>query len=113
MTQNKSKIINLLIGNLSTAITHSVLEKSALFMGLSEKYRKELMNSFEIAKRYREKLNPVNSPLTTTDLEFIKFQLNKRINSELILRISKGYKNINLSIVEEEIDKALRELKIG
>lgn len=112
MTQNKGRIIDLLIGNLANGIVHSILEKSAGFIGLSEKYRKELINSFNIAKTYREKLNPLNTPLTYADKNYIRFHLQKRVNSELRLRISRGYKNINLSLIEEEIDNIFKKLKI-
>ncbi|MEK6927632.1 MAG: hypothetical protein AABX11_04325 [Nanoarchaeota archaeon] len=45
MTQNKSKILELFISNLSNAIVHSILEKAINFEGLTEKYRKELINT--------------------------------------------------------------------
>jgi hypothetical protein len=34
------------------------------------------------------------------------------VNIELNLRISKGYQNINLDLVEEYADKALKEMNI-
>ncbi|MEK6856030.1 MAG: hypothetical protein AABX66_02625 [Nanoarchaeota archaeon] len=111
MTQNKNKIIELFISNLSNAIVHYILEKAIDFEGLAEKYRKELINSFEIAKAYRNKINPTDKPLLT-DLTIIKEKLEKRVNNELKLRISRGYKNINLSLVKPEIERVLKELHV-
>lgn len=114
MSQNKWKIIDILIGNLATAIVHSILEKSIIQKPeLSIKYRNELLTSFDIAKRYREKINPKDSSLPISDLNYIKDKLIKRIRNELQTRISRGYQNINLEIIETEVDNALKELKIN
>ena len=58
MTQNRKKLISLLIGNLTNAIVHEILELSINKEELISKYRKELVTSFQIAKKYREKINP-------------------------------------------------------
>jgi hypothetical protein len=44
------------------------------------------------------------------DLEEIKRKIINNVNSELKLRIDKGYENINLSLVKESVDNALKEL---
>ncbi|MCX6742564.1 MAG: hypothetical protein NTX24_05360 [Candidatus Pacearchaeota archaeon] len=36
----------------------------------------------------------------------------KNVKNELLLRISKGYKNINLNLIEKEVDSVLRLLKV-
>lgn len=41
---------------------------------------------------------------------YLKDKLKNRVKAELVSRINKGYKNINLDSIELEIDKALREL---
>jgi len=46
-------------------------------------------------------------------MEDIKTRIISKVNSELKLRIDKGYKNINLSLVESLVDKALKEMRIA
>lgn len=112
MVQNRKKLIDILIGNLSNAVMHKILEKSIDKKELAEKYRKELINSFEIAKRYREKINPKNKPLSLYDINYVKDKIAKRVKSELLVRISKGYENISLFLVESETEAVLNDLGI-
>lgn len=114
MLRNRGQLVELMIGNLANAIVHRILEK-AIFAEkkeLADKYRKELINSFEIAKRYRNMINPINVSLPEKDIAYIKERLVKRIKGELGLRISKGYENIDLGLVEEDVDRVLEELGI-
>ena len=62
MSQNRNKIINLFIGNIANAIIHRTLEKATKQEELLNRYEKELLTSLEIAKRYREKINPISTP---------------------------------------------------
>jgi hypothetical protein len=112
MSQNRNKLVDLLIGNLTNSIVHIILGKAINKPEINEKYRKELVNSFQIAKRYREKINPKESSFPSADIEYIKEKLIKRVRAELSLRISKGYQNINLNLIEPEVDKILSELLI-
>ena len=50
--------------------------------------------------RYREKINPVNRSLPDKDVDYIKEKIMARVKSELITRISKGYDNIDLELIE-------------
>ena len=111
MVQNRNRFIILLLGNLANAIVHKILEKSSNEPELSGKYRKELLNSLEIAKSYRSKINPADFSLAQEDRESIRLKIIKKVTSELTSRISKGYV-INLALVESEVDLALKELKI-
>jgi hypothetical protein len=111
MTQNRKKLIQLLISNLANAIVHDILEQSIDKEELTSKYRKELINSFQIAKKYREKINPIDQAFNEQDKFYIRFELITRVKKELLLRISKGYENINLDLIEEIIDKYLQELE--
>jgi len=112
MAQNRNKIIELFIGNISNAIVHEILERAVSKELIAGKYRKELIISFEIAKRYREKINPVNRPLPDKDAGYIKEKIVSRVKAELMIRISKGYKNIDLSLVDGLVDKSLKDTKI-
>ena len=99
MSQNRNKLIDLLIGNISNAILHRILEKAIDIPEIASKYTKEIKTSWYIAKAYREKINPpTNFP--EKDIGKIKEKLTRRIKSELSLRISRGYRNLNLDIVE-------------
>jgi len=110
MVQNK--LIELFIGNVSNAVVHEILERAVSKEFVADKYRKELMTSFEIARWYREKINPATRPLPDKDISYIKHKIISRVKSELMARISKGYKNIDLGLVETLTEKALRDEKI-
>ncbi len=110
MTQNRNKLIEHLIGNLSNSIIHSILEKS--YDLHKDKYNKESVSSFQKAIIYRNKINPISKPLPDADVEYVKSKLKNKITSELLKRIALNYKNINLSLIDQEVDKALKDLQI-
>jgi|SRR3989344_2883579 len=112
MTQNRNKLIGLFIGNIANAVVHKILELAIDDELLRNYYGKELLNSVEIARKYREKINPINRPLPEKDIEYIKNKVINKSNSELKLRIAKGYKNINLDLVDDIIDKMMADMKI-
>ena len=111
--QNRNKLVELFISNISNAVVHELLEKAVGNDLLAGKYRKELITSFEVATRYREKINPVNRPLPDKDISYIRAKIINKVKAELITRISKGYKNINLDLIEEITNKALKDAKIS
>jgi len=110
---NRNKLIDLFASNLATAIVHQILELAINQQEYIDKYNKEFKNSWQIASDYRRKINPVDRLLPDKDTEEIKNIVVNKVNSELNLRIEKGYKNINLSLVEKFVHKALKELKIA
>jgi hypothetical protein len=109
---NRNKLIEVFISNVSNAILHEILERAIDMPEIAQKYNKEIKNSFDIAKRYREKINPINVPLPEKDVDYIKNKIRRKVNAELSLRISRGYKNINVNLVEELIDKFLKVSKV-
>ena len=113
MAQNKNKLIDLFIGNIANAVVHKILEQAIDDELLRKYYDKELLNSIEIAKKYREKINPINKPLPEKDAQYIKGKIANKVNSELKLRIAKGYKNINLNLVESVVDKILLDMNVN
>ena len=112
MAQNRNKLIDLFIGNIANAAVHKILEQAIDDELLRKYYDKELLNSVEIAKKYREKINPINKALQEKEIEYIKSKIINKANSELKLRIAKGYNNINLDLVDNIVDKMLIDLKI-
>jgi hypothetical protein len=112
MTQNRNKLIDLFIGNISNSIVHEILEKAIANEEIADKYGKELTTSLEIAKSYREKINPINTFFPDKDLNYIKTKIKNKVRAELLIRVSKGYKNINLELVEEMIDKYLKNMNV-
>jgi len=66
----------------------------------------------DIAKKYRQKINPINSALPDRDIFYIKESIIRKVRTELLLRISKGYENINVNSIEEEVDKSLKAVSI-
>ena len=61
MPQNRNQLIELFTGNITNAIVHRILEKAIDKQEIADKYRKELITSFEVAKKYREKINPIKT----------------------------------------------------
>lgn len=113
MAQNKNKLIKSLIGNLANSIVHRILEKSITNSEITKKYQKEAFNSLEISKKYREKINPINEKLQEKDIDLIKDKVTSRVKSEISLRISKGYSNLENIDIESEVAKALKDLTIA
>ena len=111
MVHNRKKLIDLFIGNISNAILHRILEKAVEDEIIRNYYDKEFLNSLEIAKRYREKINPINNALK--EASEIKDTVIKKVTNELKIRISKGYKNIDLGLVEFFTNQILNELKVN
>jgi hypothetical protein len=109
---NRNKFLELLVSNLTNAVVHKILEKAIDKPEVAEKYIKEMKNSWEIAKNYREKINPIHKALPVHDICELRTKIITKVKAELNLRISKGYTNINLSLVEEFVDNYLKELKI-
>jgi len=113
MVQNRNKLIDLFIGNAANSIVHKVLEIAIENSEIANKYNKELITSRDLAKKYREKINPKDSPLIERDIEYIKSRIINKIRAELLLRISNGYKNINLNLIDGFVDNFLKEMKIN
>ncbi|MEK6844663.1 MAG: hypothetical protein AABX44_00215 [Nanoarchaeota archaeon] len=115
MPQKRNRLIELFIGNLSNAITHEILVKAIKNKNkeIAFYYQKEIENAINISKKYREKINPINAPISEKDVSYIKTKIIKKVNAELKIRILKGYKNINLALVDELVDKVLKEIKIN
>lgn len=109
---NRNKLIDKFISNLANAVLHELLEKAIDKTEIAEKYNKEILNSWTIAKNYREKINPVNLPLPERDIQEIQEKIINKVKNELLLRISRGYKNLDLSLVEDFVIKALRNMGV-
>src|SRR3989338_11062371 len=110
MPQNENQIIDRFVGNLSNVIVHRILEKAIEDTNITNKYIKEVKTSLDIAKRYREQINPKNKDLPDKDISYIKEKIILKVKSELAMRISKGYTGINTNLIEPFVDGALREL---
>ena len=109
---NRNKLIELFISNLSNVIIHSILERAIEQPEIVNVYQKEMKNSLDISKAYREKINTLNKTFPEKDIDYIKNKIKRKVQSELLLRISKGYKNINLNLIDEKTNSILEELKI-
>ena len=109
---NRNRLLDAFISNLANAIVHKVLERAIDKPEVTGFYHKEVKNSWEIAKAYREKINPSDRRFPVHDVDELKEKIAKKARAELNLRISKGYTNIDLSLVEKSIDESLRELSV-
>ncbi|MEK6886907.1 MAG: hypothetical protein AABW88_03675 [Nanoarchaeota archaeon] len=112
MSQNRNKLIDLFIGNIAMAIVHEILKEAIDDENLRGYYDKEFQNSFSVAEKYRNLINPANRPLPEEDTADIKDSIMKKVRAELLLRTSKGYKNINMSLIEEFTDETLEKMNV-
>ena len=78
-TTNRNKLIEIFISNLANAVIHRILEKAIDEQEIANAYNKEIKNSWKIAKRYREKINPANRNLPENRRAYTK--LNLAINN--------------------------------
>ncbi len=104
-SRNKKKLLRIILGNLSNAILHEILAESAI-TELREHYSKEAANSLEVALKYRQKLS---SRFTIS--ENMKSKLIRIVNNKLNQRIRMGYKNLNLTKVEINVEYFLKKIK--
>ena len=112
MVQNRNKLIELFIGNISNAIVHEILEKAIDDDNIRNHYNIELKVSVDKARSYREKINPANMVLPDKDIGYIKDKIIRKVKLELQLRASKGYENINFDLVEITVENILRDMGI-
>lgn len=113
MVQNKPKLVNLFVSNVANAVVHQILEEAIADDNLRGYYDKELYNSILIAKKYREKINPIDKPLPLKNLQDIRIKITKKVNIELNLRIKRGYTNLDLKKVGAITDKILNKLNVS
>lgn len=106
---NRNKLVRIFIGNAANAVVHKILEKAIEEENLRKYYEKEVHNSFLIAKKYRNLINPVSRALPES--EEIKADIVKKARQELNIRIKKGYKNIDMDSVSSAAEKLLKKLK--
>lgn len=112
MAQNRNKLIQLFIGNISNSVVHEILAKAIGDLNIRKHYSQELRVSFGIAMEYREKINPADAALPEKDARLIKGAIASKVMAELQLRIARGYRGIDINLAETAIDKALRETKV-
>ncbi|MEK6964562.1 MAG: hypothetical protein AABX70_09180 [Nanoarchaeota archaeon] len=112
MPQNRNKRIELFIANLTNVIVHRILEIAVDNKEIASKYKKEIEASLKLTKKYREQINPIQSPLPEKQALAIRQKLLNKAEIRLSSRISQGYKNLHLDQVEEFVEAALKELKI-
>lgn len=112
MVHNRNKLLTLLIGNLVNAVVHRVLEEATTEEILRKRYDKESLVSYEVAKRYREQINPLQRCLSPEDAGQIRKEVIRRAYQELQTRISKGYQDVDITLIEPVLQKLLKELRV-
>jgi hypothetical protein len=110
--QNRNKLLELFAGNLANAVLHRFLEKAIDDEDIASRYLKEINNSWEISKRYREKINPLDRSLPHEDIKLLRNKIIQKVKAEVQIRITYGYQNLNLGLIEELVEEALKELKV-
>jgi len=111
MPQNRPDLIKRFVGIASNTITHKILVKTELEDNIREHYEVEIERDIDIALKYRNKINPIESLLPEKDAQDIRDKILLKVKSELLKRKDKGY-NIDFSLVDEEVDRFLKENKI-
>ena len=79
MAQNRKRLIDLFIGNISNSVIHKILEKAINNEEIINKYIKEQNISLEIAKTYREKINSTKTILPNKDVDYIRIKIINRV----------------------------------
>jgi len=79
MVQNRNKLIELIIGNLSNVVVYELLGISIDDEIIRGYYSKELKVSLDKAKSYRGQINPLYSPLPDKDIVYIKDKIIKNV----------------------------------
>jgi len=79
MAQNRKRLIDLFIGNISNSVIHKILEKAINNEEIINKYIKEQNISLEIAKKYREKINSTKTILPNKDVDYIRIKIINRV----------------------------------
>jgi len=111
MSQNRPNLIKRFIGIASNTVVHKILIKTELEEDARKYYAKEVERDIDIALEYRDKINPANSMLPDKDAQEIKSKVALKVKTELVKRIQRGY-HINLSIIDEEVNKFLEEYDV-
>lgn len=105
-------MIDLFTGKISDVIVHEISDRAIDNPDISKKYLKEIKVSLDSADWYRKKINPIHRALPMKDIEIIKERVKRNVKSELMSRIKKGYKDINLDLVDELVNKHLRQMNV-
>lgn len=109
MSQNRPDLIKRFIGVATNTITHRILLRAELEEDIRKHYTKEIERDVDISLKYRNQINPICRPLK--EAEEIRNKILLKVRAELMKREHKGY-NLDYSLVEEELDKFLRECKV-
>lgn len=112
MSQNRPDLIKRFIGVASNIITHRALIKAELEENLRDYYAKEIERDIGIALKYRSRINPAERLLPQKDSKEIRENILLKVKAELLKRIDKCY-NVDLTKIDEEIDKFLKEQNAG
>ena len=91
MAQTRKKLLEVLASHLATAVVHRILEDAIDVPEIAARYRKETLNAFEVAKKYRARLHPKTEALPAKDAEALRWKITRKVRAELRLRIGKGY----------------------
>lgn len=110
MTQSRRKLLEVLASHLATAVVHRILEKAIDSPEIASRYRKETLNALEVAKKYRERLNPKMGALPEQEMELLRNRVVRKVKAALQVRISKGYTGIRYESIEDEVMDALSDL---
>ena len=79
---NRNKLIDLFISNLSNVIVHKILERAIEKPEIALVYSKEMKNSFEIAKEYRNKINQIDKVLPVHDINDLRAKLTSNSSGD-------------------------------
>lgn len=109
---NRNKLLKHLIGQLSTAVVHRILEESIDDEPLRKYYEKETLRALEKAIEYRQDINPPETTLSPEEATVIRGTIIRNAKNELEKRQKKGYSGIDLAKAETVTDQLLMQCSI-
>jgi len=107
---NRNKLLKHLVGHLSTAITHRVLQEAIEEEDLRNYYGKEAAHALEKAIEYRNSINP--SVLSTEEANELKQRIIQNVRNELQKRQEKGYTGIDFSRIATVTEELLEKVRM-
>lgn len=107
---NRNKLLKHLIGHLSTAVTHRILQEAIEEEHLRNYYGKEAAHALEKAIEYRSGINP--PVFSTEEADALRQRITQNVRNELQKRQEKGYIGIDFSRIATVTDELLVELAV-
>ncbi len=109
---NRNRLLAAFISHITNMVVHQILEKAIDSPEIAQSYKNEIKNSLTIAKSYRGRIHPLDNALPSHDNREVRDKIIREVRTKLGRRMAKGYDNIDISLIEDFVDKALKDMKV-